>query len=190
MTKTSLHKFFFKAAIALSCFFFFACENDQKKINDWLAPKAMVEEARNIETYLSQGSIVKAKLWAPYMLRYSSDTVYVEFTKSLHVNFFDSLGKLDSHLDALYGKYFETLNKVFLRDSVLVYNTAGDTLRCPELWWDQNAGSFYTDKPVWVKRGGTVLYGKEGMNARQDLSDIHLRSTTGLVDVPDSLQAQ
>lgn len=175
--------------MACSCFFFFACENDQKAIDDITHPKAMTEEAKNIETYLSQGSMLKAKLWAPYMIRSSSDTTYVEFPKTLHVNFFDSTGKVDSHLDAKYGKYYESLNKVYLRDSVLVYNLQGDSLRSPDLWWDQNKQLFYTEKNVWVRRQGTVLYGK-GMDSKQDLSDIHLKQTTGFVDMPDSLRPQ
>jgi LPS export ABC transporter protein LptC len=173
-----------------SCFFFLACENDPKTIDDLTKPKAMIEEAKNIETYLSQGSVLKAKLWAPYMIRSSSDTTFVEFTKSLHVDFFDSVGKVDSHLDAKYGKYYENLNKVYLRDSVLVYNFQGDSLRSPDLWWDQNTQSLYTDKKVWIKRQGTVLNGKNGMQSRQDLSDIHIKETSGLVNVPDSLQPQ
>lgn len=190
MNKIFLNRFLRTAAIVCSCFFFCACENDQRSLDVWTKPKAMIEEGKNIESYLSQGSVVKAKLWAPYMKRYTGDTIYVEFPQSLHVNFFDSTGKLDSHLDAQYGKYFENLNKVYLRDSVLVYNMQGDSLRSPDLWWDQNAQQFYTDKRVWVKKSGTVLIGKSGMNAKQDLSDIHLKETSGVVDVPDSLKAQ
>jgi LPS export ABC transporter protein LptC len=189
MSKIFRHNFLKAAAMVCSCFFFYACENDQKTLNEILGPKVMTEEAKNIETYLSQGSMLKAKLWAPYMLRFSSDTTYVEFPKSLHVNFFDSVGKVDSHLDAKYGKYYESQNKVYLRDSVLVYNFQGDTLKSPDLWWDQNTQLFYTDKNVWIKRQGTVLLGK-GMDSKQDLSDIHIKQVTGLVDVPDSLQPQ
>jgi LPS export ABC transporter protein LptC len=177
------------AAMICSCFFFLACENSQKDIDAVTGTKAMVEEAKNIETYLSQGGALKAKLWAPYMIRSSTDTIYVEFPKSLHVNFFDSLGRVDSHLDSRYGKYYESLNKVYLRDSVLVFNMQGDSLRSPDLWWDQNKQMFYTDKNVWIKRQGTVLLGK-GMDSRQDLSDIHIKQVTGLVDVPDSLRPQ
>jgi LPS export ABC transporter protein LptC len=189
MTKTSSNKFGRSAAIVCSCFFFLSCENSQKDIDAVTGTKAMVEEAKQIETYLSQGSMMKAKLWAPYMIRSSSDTTYVEFPKSLHVNFFDSLGRVDSHLDSKYGKYYESLNKVYLRDSVLVYNMQGDSLRSPDLWWDQNTQMFYTDKNVWIKRQGTVLLGK-GMDSHQDLSDIHIKQVTGLVDVPDSLRPQ
>jgi LPS export ABC transporter protein LptC len=190
MSKIFSNKIFMKtAAIVCSCFFFLSCENDQKTIDEMTKPKAVIEEAKTIETYLSQGGLLKAKLWAPYMLRSSSDTTYVEFSKTLHVNFFDSSGKVESHLDALYGKYYESLNKVYLRDSVLVYNMQGDTLRSPDLWWDQNTQLFYTDKNVWIKRQGTVLRGK-GMDSRQDLSDIHIKQVTGLVDLPDSLRPE
>lgn len=173
-----------------SCFFFLSCENDQKTIDDLTKPKAMIEEAKNIESYLSQGGILKAKLMAPYMLRSSSDTTFVEFTKSLHVDFYDSTGKADSHLDSKYGKYYESLNKVYLRDSVLVYNLQGDSMRSPDLWWDQNTQRIYTDKKVWVRKQGTILTGQNGMDARQDLSDIHIKQVTGPIDLPDSLRPQ
>jgi len=189
MNKVFSNSFLKSAAMVCSCFFFLACENDQKTLDEIMGSKKMTEEAKDIETCLSQGSMLKAKLWAPYMLRSSSDTTFVEFTKSLHVNFFDSTGKVDSHLDSKYGKYYESLNKVYLRDSVLVYNMQGDSLRSPDLWWDQNTQMFYTDKNVWIKRQGTVLLGK-GMDSKQDLSDIHIKQVTGLVDVPDSLRPQ
>lgn len=189
MSKLFSHNSLKKSAAILSCFLFLACENDQKTLDEWTKPRVLVEEAKNIETFLSQGGSLRAKLWAPYMLRYTSDTIYVEFPHTLHVNFFDSLGRVDSHLDANYGKYYENLNKVYLRDSVLVYNMQGDTLRTPDLWWDQNKGVFYTDKDVWIRKEGTVLLGK-GMDARQDLSDIHITQVRGLVDVPDSLSVQ
>jgi LPS export ABC transporter protein LptC len=189
MNKVFSNNFLKLAAMMCSCFFFLACENDQKTLDEIMGSKKMTEEAKDIETYLSQGSMLKAKLWAPYMVRSSSDTTYVEFPKTLHVNFFDSVGNVDSHLDSRYGKYFESLNKVYLRDSVLVYNMQGDSLRSPDLWWDQNTQMFYTDKNVWIKRQGTVLLGK-GMDSRQDLSNIHIKQVTGLVDVPDSLRPQ
>lgn len=173
-----------------SCFFFLSCENDQKTIDDLTKPKAMIEEAKNIESYLSQGSMLKAKLTAPYMLRSESDTTFVEFPKSLHVDFYDSTGKVDSHLDSKYGKYYESLNKVYLRDSVLVYNLQGDSMRSPDLWWDQNTQRIYTDKKVWVKKGGTILTGQNGMESRQDLSDINIKQVTGPIDLPDSLRPQ
>src|SRR3954468_150972 len=105
MINNIFHKRIVRAAFFLGCLFFIGCENDPKVLAEWSGNKVMVEEANNIQTYLSQGSRMRAKLWAPYMKRIQADTVYVEFSKTLHVNFFDSLGKVESHLDALYGKY-------------------------------------------------------------------------------------
>ena len=181
-------KTFLKAALVLGCFFFWSCENDEKTIEEFTKNVQTKEEAKNIQTYLSQGNRMRAKLVAPYMLRYQSDTVYVEFTKSLHVDFFDSTGKTDSQLDALYGKYYESLNKVYLRDSVVVSNVQGDTLRCPDLWWDQKAQKFYTDKRVRIRKSGNMFYGI-GMEAKQDLSDIKIKKATGQFYVTDSLTA-
>lgn len=178
-----------QAAFLLGCFFIFACENDPKVIEELSSNKLMVEEAVDIETFLSQGNRMKAKLWAPYMLRYQTDTVFVEFPRSLHVNFFDSAGKVESHLDAKYGRYLENYNKVFLRDSVVVFNVQGDTLHCHDLIWDQNAQNFTTDNAVRVRKGGHLIFGI-GLTAKQDLSNINIRRVTGTLMVHDSLMAE
>jgi hypothetical protein len=106
--KTSL----LKAAILFSCFFFSACENDQQSIDEWTENKLMVEKATDVTSLFSQSGELRARLKAPVMLRYQSDTVVVEFPNSLHVDFFDSSRNRESWLDARYGKYFESLNKV------------------------------------------------------------------------------
>lgn len=190
MNKFFRYKIFWRAAGILGCFFFFSCENDQRIIDDLNRNKVMVEEAKDVQTYLSQSGKMKAKLWAPFMIRSQSDTIYYEFPRSLHVNFFDSTGKTDSHLDALYGKYFENLNKVYLRDSVVVFNAQGDTLRSPDLWWDQSTQKFYTDKVVRIKRRSGDSFNGKGFDARQDLSEINIRQLTGMFNVPDSMRAQ
>ncbi|HEX2608649.1 MAG TPA: LPS export ABC transporter periplasmic protein LptC, partial [Flavisolibacter sp.] len=122
----------------------------------------------------------------------TSDTLYVEFPQKLHVDFFDSLGKVESQLDARYGKYFESMNRVFLKDSVVVSNRNGDTLRCPELWWDQNSQLFYTDKRVRIRRKDQRIYGGKGMQATQDLNSVTIFQIEqpSMVAIPDSLAAR
>ena len=183
------HKKILQAACFISCLFVFSCENDQRTIDAWTKTKKLVEEGKNIEAVMSQNGQLKAKLMAPYMLRYESDTLYIEFPKSLHVNFYDSTGKVQSHLDAKYGKYFENLNKVYLRDSVVVFNNEGDTLRSPDLWWDQSTQKIYTDKHVRVRKSGNLIFGSNGLTANQDLSEINIKQITGTVAVPDSVEA-
>ena len=90
----------------------------------------------------------------------------------------------------MYGKYLETQSKVYLRDSVIAFNVKGDTLRSPDLWWDQNTRKFYTDKVVRFKSATKVIYGGKGFEADQDLSHYTIFQPTGIIIVPDSMAAQ
>lgn len=169
------------------CLFFFACENDPDVVNRTNTRKPNIEEGFKIESYLSQNGRQRAKLVAPYMKRYTLDTTYLEFPRSLHVDFFDSLGKVESQVNALYGKYFETQSKVYLRDSVVAFNVKGDTLRSPDLWWNQNTRKFFTDKYVRFKSVSKTIYGGKGFEADQDLSHYTIFQPTGIILVPDSM---
>jgi lipopolysaccharide export system protein LptC len=159
------------------------CENDEQTIQDWSTKKIMVEEGKGIESYLSQESKVKAKLTAPVMLRYETDSVVVEFPKSLHVDFYDDSTRIESWLDSKHGKYFETLNKVYLWDSVVVINVKGDTLKSSDLWWDQNAKLFYTDKYAEYRTKDKQIFPGKGMEATQDFKRITFKQPTGIVHV-------
>jgi LPS export ABC transporter protein LptC len=171
---------FCQAAIFCSCLFIYSCENDVDEVNKWNTKIVMVDEVYTAQIIFSQGGDLKAKLKAPLMLRYQADTIAVEFPKTLHVDFFDSTGKKESELNALYGKYFESLNKVLLRDSVVVSNIKGDTLRTSELWWDQNTRKFYTDSIVRIRTVENTIYGGKGMEADQDLSRRSIFKVTGV----------
>ncbi len=163
------------------CFFISACENDEGVINAWTGKKIMVEEGKNIESYLSQESKVKAKLTAPLMFRYEADTIYVEFPKTLHVDFYDDSTKIETWLDSKHGKYFENLNKVYLWDSVVVINVKGDTLKSSDLWWDQNTKLFYTDKYAEYRTKEKQIFPGKGLEASQDFARIIFKQPTGTV---------
>ena len=187
MINTFLHKKILKqAAILCGCLFFFSCENDADVVNDWTKEVVLVEEATNVESYFSQNGKLRAKLSAPLMIRSQADTNYTEFPKKLHVDFYDSLLKKESFLDAHYGKYFENQNKVWLRDSIRVININGDTLTTSELWWDQNTQKFYTDKEVRIATKSKNIYGGKGLEAAQDLSNVIIRYPSGTALVQDN----
>jgi len=165
--------------------FFSSCENDPKEIEDWTKKAELREEAKTIESYLSQSGVMKAKLTAPLMYRYQRDTIYTEFPNTLHVDFYDDSVRVESWLTANYGIYYDNLNKVFLRDSVTVINNEGDTLRTPELWWDQNTQKFYTDKPARLDGKDKHLTGTQGLEATQDLKVIQFKYPIGPFDIKE-----
>ncbi|MGC4233220.1 MAG: LPS export ABC transporter periplasmic protein LptC [Niabella sp.] len=154
-----------------------SCENSESDIKALNTKSVQKDEAVMVESYLSQKGKVKAKLTSPLMLRIMaatfSDTPYVEFPKTLHVDFFNDEKTIESRLDSKYGKYFESLNKVYLKDSVKVVSAKGDTLTCDDLWWDQDKQLFYTDRPATLKSLTALpIYGKNGLEATQDFKRI------------------
>ncbi len=174
------------AALFLGCFFVYSCENDIREVQNLNKKAIGIEEVKDIESYLSQEGKVKAKLMAPLMLRYLRDTPKVEFPKTLRVDFYNDSTKVESKLFAKYGRYMENENKVFLRDSVIVFNMTGDTLLCKELYWDQLKAKFYTDKNVIIHKPDQKVYGT-GMDADQDFKNITIKKVhNSYLDIPDS----
>ena len=141
----------------------------------------MVDQATKVEAFLSQGGMVKAKLTAPLMLRVSTDTTYTEFPKTLHVDFYNDEKVIETRLDAKYGKYYENLGKIYLKDSIIVISTKGDTLYCDDLWWDQDKQLFYTDKPARQRSPGQRIDGANGLEATQDMKRITFKNVRGVV---------
>lgn len=171
------------AAILLCCLSLGACENSEKELQSLSAKRIAVEEAKQVESYLSQGGKMKARLTAPIMNRYQTDSPYIEFPKKLHVDFYNDSLQIESQLNANYGRYKEVEQKVFLRDSVVVFNVKKDTLRSQELWWDQNAQKFYTDKAVQIHQPDKIIYGN-GLEADQSFNWWVIKQVTGEVLVP------
>ena len=163
--------FAFKLSTAafVLCILLSSCENDIQMVKSLTQHKLGVEEGKDIVSLMSNGGKTTAKLTAPVMLRYQTDTSKIEFPKSLHVDFYDSLTTVESQLFAKFGRYLENDNKVFLKDSVLVFNRKKDTLWCNELYWDQAQSIFYTDKPVIISQQNhrQKIYG-QGLRADQN----------------------
>jgi LPS export ABC transporter protein LptC len=160
--------------VTCSCIFMLAsCENDEAKVNELTSKRLGVDEAHNVEAYMSTTGVMKARLRAPLMLRYQDTIAKVVFPESMHVDFFNDSVKIESQLDSRYGEYYETKNKVFLKDSVKVFNNTGDTLFCQELWWDQQLQKFYTDKPVRIHRPDMIMIGV-GLSAPQDFKTFEI----------------
>lgn len=186
MTNRKFLSYKILAAIVCGCFFIWSCENDMRVIQDLNKRSIGVEEGRNIESFLSQEGRVKAKLMAPLMLRYMRDTPKVEFPKTLRVDFFDDSTKIESKLFAKYGNYLENENRVFLKDSVVVFNVKGDTLFCKELYWDQIKATFYTDKNVIIHQPNQKVYGT-GLVADQSFKWFTIKKIhNSYMNVPDS----
>ena len=119
------------------------------------------------------------------MLRVQDSIAYIEFPKTLAVDFYNDSGVVESKLTALYARYKESENIIFLRDSVKVVNVKGERLTTDELYWNRNriGLEFYTDSPVQIRTFTQVIDGI-GMEASQDFKQRHIKKPTGIVTVP------
>lgn len=176
----------FIAAILTGCIFLQSCENDEIKVKRLTTKKTGVEEAQQVLVNYTMGGKTKAILRSPLMLNVQEVVPYVEFPKTLNVDFYSDSGKIESKLFARYGKYNQNQSVVFLRDSVIVTNVEkGDTLYCRELNWDRNrqGTEFYTDKPVRIRTKTEVINGV-GMESSQDFKNWHILQSVGTISVP------
>ena len=134
------------------------------------------------------GGKTKSILKAPLMLNVQDATPYIEFPNSIHADFYNENGQIESKLTARYGKYKQNQSNVFLRDSVKVINIEkGDTLYCDELYWDRNrvGTEFYTDKPVRIRTKTQLINGR-GMESSQDFKNWHIIHSEGFITIPAS----
>ncbi len=168
------------AWLLLICLAFSGCENDEKELPNFRTRQLSVDTGKVIQAYMSEDAKVKAKLTSPFMIRSEMDSPFIEFPRTLHVDFYNDSLIIESQLDARYGKWKEAENKLLLRDSVVVKNIIkGDTLITPELWWDQKTEKFYTDKTVHIlKKGGTDIHGI-GFEAPQDFNSYTIYKIVG-----------
>lgn len=183
-----LRYFKINAVFFIGCIFLLSCENDEAKVKSLSMRKVGVEEAKKIVLNYTIGGKIKAVLSSPLMLNVEESIPYIEFPQTLHVDFYNDTGNVESKMNALYGKYRQNQSIVYLKDSVVVINMEkGDTLQCDELFWDRNrtGTEFYTDKPVRIRTKTEIIDGR-GMEASQDFKNWHIIESVGKISVPAS----
>lgn len=185
--KQSFISYFIKTAFITGCFFISSCENSLDQLNQFTSKRTGVEEAKGVKILYTIGDKTNARITAPLMLRHQEAIPFIEFTKTIHADFFDDSLHVKSKMDAHYARYTESESKVFLRDSVVVFNTKGDTLYCNELYWDRKrtGEEFYTDKPVRIRTKTQIIDG-DGLDAPQNFESWHIINGRGIVRVPSS----
>lgn len=173
------------AACFAGCFFLLSCKNDLKTIRDLQRSKLSVDEVKDVQSFLSQAGVVKAKLTAPFMLRYFDSVPRVEFPNSLHVDFYNDSMQIESYLDAKKGFYYEQQSRVILSDSVVVIRINGDTLKTKELFWEQSQHKLFTNSDVEIRQKTKTIFGK-GFESDEQLKNFTIDSVKGVLLVEAS----
>jgi LPS export ABC transporter protein LptC len=133
-------------------------------------PLRVVEEVDMIHT---EKEVIKNRLKAKKIIEYANGDR--EFPEGVYLEFYNPLGVLTSTLSANDAFFFKAENKWRGRGNVEVKNLENEQqLNTEELFWEPATKKIYTDKFVTIRDAGDILYGT-GMDARQDLSNYHIK---------------
>jgi LPS export ABC transporter protein LptC len=168
--------------ICMIAFFFsvISCQNDLAFIQQMKKQDDGADVITQVESSLSQGGKLRAKLYAAKMLRFQDSIPRVEFPNKLHVDFYKDNHTIQSYLDAKKGSYFENQAKVLLEDSIVVIRKDGDTLKTDKLIWEQSRHSFYTDADVEIRQKTKTIFGK-GFESDEQLQNFSIDTVTGVM---------
>lgn len=171
-------------AISLLLVFIAACKNDPKEIDALVGKQSIQEDkADEVTIIYSEHGKSRIRMFATEFIRNEiAKPPYVDMRKGLKVEFFDDSMKVESTLTAMYARWYEGKGNVLIRDSVVVVNKKGETLRTEELIWNQNVRKFYTEKFVRINTPDQVMYG-DGLEANEDFSWYRIKNPKGTVRV-------
>jgi len=183
----SLHiqiKYARQLAVSLLLVFIAACKNDPKEIDALVGKQSIQEDkADEVTIIYSEHGKSRIRMFATEFIRNEiAKPPYVDMRKGLKVEFFDDSMKVESTLTAMYARWYEGKGNVLIRDSVVVVNKKGETLRTEELIWNQNVRKFYTEKFVRINTPDQVMYG-DGLEANEDFSWYRIKNPKGTVRV-------
>ena len=179
---TNYRKLVFVIALGL---IFQACENDQGKIEQITKPDhSPLESISGLETIYSDSAIIKVKVIAPVLNKYTSPKLLTEMPKGLNISFYDNDLHVISNLNAKYAIHYEQEHRWMAKNDVVVVNQKGEQLNTEKLLWDENTGKIYPDEFVKITTPDEIIMGK-GFEANQDFSKYKIFKVTGNITVKE-----
>jgi LPS export ABC transporter protein LptC len=168
----------------LSSVLFFSCTNDYEAIIDEINyDNHPSQSAENIEIQRTDSGKIILKIFAPILERYTfseESKSYDEFPKGIKVLTYTNYPEVSSSLTCNYAKHIVRTNKWEARDNVVAVNADGDTLKTEQMFWDNEKGNIYSDKPVNIRTENEIIYGT-GFTAKQDFSGWKINKVKGTI---------
>jgi LPS export ABC transporter protein LptC len=175
----------FLPVIVLGLLLLASCrDNDLPKVEEVIkAGTVPTEVSTDVDLIYTDSAQLKARLDAPKMVRYLSETnPRIEMPNGMHVNFYDAYGNVNSSLRANYGIRFMNKNLTKVTGDVIVVNLAGDTLSTEELYWQEDKERIYSDKFVKVTKKDEIIVA-EGFESDVKFQNYIFKKVKGIISV-------
>jgi len=163
-----------------------ACENDMTEVQRVISEEEeAIERARDVEILYSDSAVVRVRIRAYTMLNHlDKKEPRREFPEGFMVDFFDERKRVVSNLSANYAINYINENKVFMKDSVVVWNEKGERLEAEELTWDEREKKVHSDEFVKMTTADQIIYGY-GFTSNLEFTRYKIKQVTGQIAVDD-----
>lgn len=160
----------------------FSCTNNTQKARDFLADKNLpVGKSKDAFHVYKDSGRITSKLITPMMLDFSNRSAhpYSEFPSGVKIIRFSNKG-LDSV--TIIGDYALSYSKTSISEIkgnvVVINHTDNSILETEQLFWDQKAKYFVSEKAFTLMKENDTIYGI-GFESRDDLTKHMAKKTTG-----------
>ncbi len=160
----------------------FSCEGNLNRVRALdLPPDSPQATGNNLNLVYTDSGRVVATLKSDKMLDYTNLSFpYREFPDGLQVEFFDD--KQDKNtITANYGIVYDQTGLIDLQGDVVLVMSDSTILEATQLYWDQNIGWIFTDKPNTIRfPGGSTSKNEQGFDSDVNLTNFRSRSNVGV----------
>jgi LPS export ABC transporter protein LptC len=163
----------------------FSCGNEMQSINELPVKDTFPnEQATNITLYFSDSGMIEAKLTAPIMKRYNNENKHVLLPEGLFITFYDSIGGIESTLEADWGIRYEEQRKTEVKYDVVILTADSEEIYTDHLIWDEIQGMIFSDEFVKIVSPEKIIWG-DGFQSDQRMDKYHIIRPKGEILVND-----
>lgn len=181
--------------LTILCAFFFllliSCSGDQVKDLEVLQLQDAVgiERAEGVELLYSDSSVVRVAIHASVLLRYvARDTPKQIFPEGIDADFYNERHVQTSKMIANYAEQFQKERKVYLQDSVRIWNNKNELLETDELMWDEPAEQISSTKYVKITTPTQIIEGV-GFKSNLEFTDWEIYQVKGQIEQKNMIDA-
>ena len=157
----------------------FSCDKSEPSITAKMASKDLPDQESWSATFeVTVQGIPRAIIWSGYTAKYNKKKT-INFSDSIHVDFYDGFGVHQSELFSDSGKVFNKTNDLEVWGNVIVISDSGVVLKTDLLKWNNSKQKIYTDREVAFYTATDTLYG-DYFDSDPDLKNYQISNPRGI----------
>jgi LPS export ABC transporter protein LptC len=140
-----------------------------------------VEKGHGITVTYTDSAKLKARVKANTIQRFEKDgNSRLEMPDGVIAYFFNDRGERSSTLTSKYGVRYPNKGRTIVKDSVVVVNKEGDTLRTERMVWNERKDFIRSQSDVTVKTPEEIIYAK-GFRSNPSFTEYEFYKIKGTV---------